>query len=241
MVLAQARRLPLEQRHQVLRLRVPGIAARDEDGVDARQLREDLGPLLERELHLLRIAVVLVERGIPDPHVLPVLVGDAATSPPSCRSAAAGSAGCRPHRPTAAGSARSRWSRRSRGRGCTAPTSARPTRRRRWSSAGSRADGRGARPAGSRRRRARRERAATPRVMRSSRSSRPTPKSTPRASAPSTSTVGARASGGVDGDAVSFGVRALAGGGRAAQPGAGPARRRGDRPDGNDGHVSAGH
>ena len=145
--LAQAGGLPLEQRHQVLRLRVPGIAARDEDRVDARQLREDFRPFLERELDLLRIAVVLVQRRVPDPDVLPVLVGDARHLHHHVDLRQREVRAVRPHRRSAAGSARSRWCRRWRDRGCTAPTSARPTRRRRSSSAGSRADGRGARPA----------------------------------------------------------------------------------------------
>ena len=77
MELPEAGGLLLEKRHQVLRLCVTGISAGHEDRVDARQFREDLRPFLQRELDLFGIAVVLVERGIPDPHVLRVLVREA--------------------------------------------------------------------------------------------------------------------------------------------------------------------
>ena len=54
-----------------------GIAAGDEDRIYPGKLGKDAGPLLERELYLFRITVVLVERGVPDPDVLAVLVGEA--------------------------------------------------------------------------------------------------------------------------------------------------------------------
>ena len=54
-VLAQVRGLLFEQREQVPRLGVARVAAGDEHGVDARQLREHLAPLLERELDGLRV------------------------------------------------------------------------------------------------------------------------------------------------------------------------------------------
>ena len=129
-----------------LRLGVAGVAAGDEDGVDAGQLPEDLAPLLEGELDGLRVGVVLVHGRIPDPDVQAVLVERAATSRPSSRSAGGGSGGCPRRRRSAGGSARRRWCRRRRGRGCTAPTAGGPSRRRSWSSAGSRAGARGSRP-----------------------------------------------------------------------------------------------
>ena len=90
----------------------------------------------------------------------------------------------------------------------------------------------------SRRRRARRGRAATRCVMRSSRSSRPTPKSTPRASAPSTSTVGAPRPPALTAHAVSFARRASARpAGAPRSPAPAQAGAVVDRPDGDDGHA----
>ena len=66
--------LLLQQGHEVLRLACAGVAAGDEDGVDARQLPEDLAPLLEGELDGLGVGVVLVHGGIPDPDVQAVVV-----------------------------------------------------------------------------------------------------------------------------------------------------------------------
>ena len=99
-----------------------------------------------------------------------------------------GKCGLSARRPSAAGSARSRCSRTPPGRGCTAPTAAGPSRRRSSSSAGSRVDARAA--ASGRRSRAKRGRQgdAARRHLRSARSRRPTPKSTPRSSAPATVT-----------------------------------------------------
>jgi len=77
MVFAQVHGLLLEQRHQMPRFSVTGISARHEHGVDAREFREHIRPLLEREVDLLRIPIVLVERRIPYPDVLPVFVCDA--------------------------------------------------------------------------------------------------------------------------------------------------------------------
>ena len=73
----QAGRLTLEHRQKMLRLGVSWIASWNEDRIDTRQFFEYVRPLVERELHLLRIAVVGVQRRIPDPDVHAVLVRDA--------------------------------------------------------------------------------------------------------------------------------------------------------------------
>src|SRR6476646_7478977 len=51
----QARRLLFQQRHEMPRFGVTGIPAWDEDGVDARQFRQNVSPFFQRELDLLRI------------------------------------------------------------------------------------------------------------------------------------------------------------------------------------------
>ena len=71
-----------------------------------------------------------------------------------------------------------------RSRGCTGRTALRSRRRRCSSAGGSRADGRGWRTAARPRRRLRHRASRVPRPHESVRSSRPTPKSAPRASAP---------------------------------------------------------
>ena len=68
--------LLLQEGHEVLRLGVAGVAAGDEDGVDAREPPEDLAPLLEGVLDGLGVGVVLVHGGIPDPDVQAVVVED---------------------------------------------------------------------------------------------------------------------------------------------------------------------
>ncbi len=74
-ILLEVRGLLFQQGHQLGRLRVTGVAAGDEDGIDARQLLENLAPFLERMGDRLRIAVVRVQGGIPDPHVEAILIG----------------------------------------------------------------------------------------------------------------------------------------------------------------------
>ena len=204
MELAKAGRLLLEQRHQVLRLRVAGIAAGHEDGVDARQLREHLRPLLQRELDLFWIAVVLVERGIPDPDVLRILVGKTRHLHHHVdlrqREVRAVGGVVRPGRNQLD---------RVRAEDREVADVLLPHRH------VPRVVGVGFRPVaelmaaqsdlwGRDDVEARRERGCEPRCMRNSRSSRPTPKSTPRASAPRTSTVGALRRRCVERDAVSF-------------------------------------
>ena len=54
-----------------------GVAAGDENGIDAGQSAENLRPLFEREGDRLRLAVIFIHRGIPDPHIQTVGGGDA--------------------------------------------------------------------------------------------------------------------------------------------------------------------
>ena len=87
--LAQARGLALEEPEHVPRLGVARVAAWHQDGVDARQTFEDLGPLLHRQIHSGWVAVVLVERGIPRSRRRGRRRRPCATSRPSSPSAAA--------------------------------------------------------------------------------------------------------------------------------------------------------
>ena len=70
-------RFLFQQRHQKLRLRVAGIAARHKNRVDARQLLKHFAPFLQREVHCFRIRVIFVQRRIPDPNIQTVLVQQA--------------------------------------------------------------------------------------------------------------------------------------------------------------------
>ncbi len=54
-----------------------GVAAGDEDGIDAGQLAENVAPLLKRSGDGGRVRVVPVHRGIPDPALEAVLLGQA--------------------------------------------------------------------------------------------------------------------------------------------------------------------
>ncbi len=76
-ILAQVGGLLFEQGHQVARLGVSGVAAGDEDGVDAGELPEDLAPFAERRLDGGGLRVVGVHGGIPDPAFEAVLLGEA--------------------------------------------------------------------------------------------------------------------------------------------------------------------
>src|SRR5262245_27358598 len=69
--------LLFQQRHQKFRLRVAGVAAGDQDRVNARQLFEDLAPFIQSELDCFRIAVIPIERRIPNPYVQPIFIADA--------------------------------------------------------------------------------------------------------------------------------------------------------------------
>ncbi len=66
-----------QQRHQVPRRGVAGIAAGHEHGIDARQLTEHFAPFAQRGFHRSRIAVIGVHRGIPDPDIQAVGVEQA--------------------------------------------------------------------------------------------------------------------------------------------------------------------
>lgn len=76
MIAPQVGRLLLEQRHEQLRWRLSRIASRNEDGINSRQLPEDLAPFTQRELDRRRIAIVLVECRIPDPDIETILITD---------------------------------------------------------------------------------------------------------------------------------------------------------------------
>ncbi len=76
-ILAQVGGLLFEQGHQVARLGVSGVAAGDEDGVDAGKLAEDFAPFAERRLHGGGVRVVGIHGRIPDPAFEAVLLGEA--------------------------------------------------------------------------------------------------------------------------------------------------------------------
>ena len=70
----QVGRLFFQERQEDRRVGVAGVAAGDEDGVDPRQLLEDVGPFVEGRLHGRGLGVVGIHRRVPDPDVEPVLV-----------------------------------------------------------------------------------------------------------------------------------------------------------------------
>ena len=69
-------RLFLQQGHQVFRLRVTGIAAGNEHHINSRQLGKNFAPLFERELDGFRIGIIPIHRGIPDPDIQAVGIGE---------------------------------------------------------------------------------------------------------------------------------------------------------------------
>ena len=76
MIVAKIRRLLLNQRQQPGRRRIARIAARHQDGVDARQHGKDLPPIPYRLLDRSLRAVCRFHGRIPDPHLEPVAVGN---------------------------------------------------------------------------------------------------------------------------------------------------------------------